>query len=190
MYKKVYEQIIGLLYAIDNCKVQNNDKWQEKHENNLELIEKNILPDGSGIDSGCTINREKSNKQKLVIDSAFHLMNNQGFYDGWIKFQVIVKPCLLFGFDINIKGQFSRRPKYSDLKIYLNELFGDCLNMLIDFENGKVKKLHKVCLDNLEKQIQAVLMSNIPLAENESLFYLLSIIKNELTKNAQITLER
>lgn len=122
MIKKLYQEIACLIIARDNCLKSNpvNQEWFDKHTDNLEYIERNILPSGSGIDSGCKFNLQKSTRNKIVIDSSFHCMDENGYYDGWIDFTVIIKPNLLSEIDLNIIGKFG---KNQDLKDYLYETF-------------------------------------------------------------------
>ena len=49
-------------------------------------------PMGSGIDAGSTIAFEECKPDKIVFNSAFHVLDSNGYYDGWIDFKVIVRP--------------------------------------------------------------------------------------------------
>jgi len=125
--KKVYQEIASKLLAMKNCKVSNNDEWLEKHKETLKKIIEDYLPHGSGFDSGCEIDYN-SNSNKFIIFSSYHLMNDNGYYDGWIDFDVIVKSSLAFGIDVTIKGLFSRLPMYAyGLKDYIHEVFHNSL---------------------------------------------------------------
>jgi len=70
-------------------------------------------------------NFNKSKQNKLVIDSSFHTMNENGFYDGWIDFSIIITPSLAHGLNIDIKGKFGK--KHQDLKDYLADLYYSAL---------------------------------------------------------------
>ena len=87
---KIYQKIAGLLKAIENCEKSENQEWQGKHENSLFQIATNFLPSGAGFDSGCTINIDKSNSKKIVIDCPYHCMDDVGYYDGWLYPQAII----------------------------------------------------------------------------------------------------
>ena len=78
-------------------------------------------PSGSGIDSG--IKLVSSSKQKMVFSVPFHHMDQNGYYDGWSEYTVVVKPELSeTGFDMLIKG------RDRDLtKSYLFDLFYEWL---------------------------------------------------------------
>ena len=135
MEKKLYEQIAGLVIARKNCETSNNEEWLARHDEALDYIESQILPSGSGIDSGCTIDRDKSTENKIVINSSFHLMDDCGFYDGWMDFRVVVTSSLLFGACVDVKGRFSdRNYKYSGHKEYLQDVFDNCLNGSVNTE--------------------------------------------------------
>jgi hypothetical protein len=118
--KKVYQELASLVIARQNCIKSNNTEWFNRHSEKIEHIIKNYLPSGSGIDSGIKIDLEKSNDQKLVFYSSYHNMDENGFYDGWSDFKLIVIPSLCFGFNLKIVGNFG---KYQDTKDYLCELF-------------------------------------------------------------------
>lgn len=121
---KIY-QILGVAnQARINCISAKNDVWREKWEDKINTIVNNYLPHGSGIDGKLEFNFEKSTQDKLIIDSEFHFMNENGFYDGWSNFSVVVTPdwrdC-----NIYVVGRF--RKKYSDTKDYLQDIFSEAL---------------------------------------------------------------
>jgi len=98
--KPVYKELARKIEAYHNSTKHNNQEWQEKHEKVIFKILQDYLPSGSGIDVGTDLDFEKSNKNKLVFVSSYHVMNPNGFYTHWIDFTVTVKPSLLFDFDI------------------------------------------------------------------------------------------
>ena len=83
-----------------------------------------MLPHGSGIDGTNTIDFDKSNDSKIIIQSSYHCMDEYGGYDGWIDFSVIITPSLENDFDLYIVGYFSdRHSKYAHVKDYLEDIF-------------------------------------------------------------------
>jgi len=129
---KLYKVIAGRVIAIENCIRSGNTEWKEKHE---ETLDKAIgfLPSGSGLDNGTTVNFEMCKTDRIVLDSSFHVLDENGFYDGWIEFVIILTPSLLNDFNISIVGKFSNRKNNirkdcSDIKSYLAELFADTFN--------------------------------------------------------------
>lgn len=104
--------------------------YNEPHLDRLdELLYK--LPMGSGIDAGSTIAFEECKRDKIVFNSAFHVMDNQGFYDGWIEFKVIVRPSFT-GFDLEIKP-LQRKKYFND---YLHDYVFDVFHYALDSEIG------------------------------------------------------
>lgn len=89
-------------------------EWRERAEQTIFDIEKEFLPSGSGFDSGCTVNLDKSTPEKLIIECPFHCMDEHGFYDGWVYPAVIVTPSLSFEFGIKINWK-GYRGKYKDI---------------------------------------------------------------------------
>lgn len=119
MIRKKYQQLgLNFMSYLSCIKLENNE-WKEKWEDEINKII-DSLPHGSGIDGKTEFNFEESKKHKLIINSGYHRMDENGFYDGWVDFKVIIQP----GWDcpnINIKGNFGK--KYDILKNYLEELF-------------------------------------------------------------------
>lgn len=115
---KLYQKIASTITAINNCRQSGNVEWLEKHKDALYSIEKNVLPHGSGIDAGCTINLEISNETRIIIDCPFHTMDEHGYYSGWRDYQIIIKAHLAFGFTVTVKGR-----DYNELKDYLSDTF-------------------------------------------------------------------
>jgi len=100
--------------------------YNEYHLDRLnELLDK--LPTGSGIDAGTTIAFEECRWNKIVFNSAFHVMDDRGFYDGWIEFKVIVRPSF-GGFDLKIEPL--QRKRYFDNHVhdYVFDVFHDALD--------------------------------------------------------------
>lgn len=115
-----YSRIANKLVAYDNCLKSNNNEWLARHESDLNELVENYLPSGSGFDNGTKFNWEESNRNKLVFDTAFHHMDENGYYDGWTEHKVIITPDLLFGFNIKITGR-----NRNDIKEYINQVFSD-----------------------------------------------------------------
>lgn len=110
---KQLQKLAQLLDARRNC-------VDSRHEIE-EMIKR--LPSGSGIDHGSKINYEKCSEKRIVIDSAFHIMDSNGTYTSWIDYQVTVTPDLQFLFNLKIVGPFSTTKNAAGLKYYLGELY-------------------------------------------------------------------
>jgi len=131
--KKLYKELAGLVVARQNCIESKKDEWLDRHEDRIESLVKEHMPSGSGFDSGTQIDLEKSNREKLVFKSGYHLMDDQGGYDGWIDFTVTVRADMLFDFDVTVSGMFSRlKSQYSGHKDYIAEEFILCLSLEIE----------------------------------------------------------
>jgi hypothetical protein len=76
-----------------------------------------LLPSGSGIDSGIQFDEDKSNPNKLIFRFGFHHMNSDGYYDGWTEHKLVILPE--FGsFDLRITGR-----DRNHIKEYLYDMF-------------------------------------------------------------------
>ena len=102
----IYKEIAKTIDARNRCHDKGNWEWYDKHSDRLEMIEKNYLPSGSGFDNGTSIDWENSTDNEIVLVSAYHKMDENGFYDGWVDLIINVTPSLAFDIDIEIDGDF------------------------------------------------------------------------------------
>ena len=115
---KKYIELAKAIAAKANCIKSGNEEWFDKWDDKINSIISS-LPHGSGID-GRTELDDKSTGDKIIINSEYHCMNEGGYYDGWINFRLTITGSLMFGFNLNITGNFG---KYQDVKDYLHEIF-------------------------------------------------------------------
>jgi hypothetical protein len=128
MKKKVYQELASRLVALRNCNESGNEEWADKHEDRINEVVSSHLPSGSGIDSGNEFDFDRSTPNKLVIESSYHVMDENGFYNGWIDYTATVEPSLQFGFTVSIRGKFGKR---QDIKEYLEELYTNAIRQEI-----------------------------------------------------------
>jgi hypothetical protein len=114
----VIKTLASAIDARKRCEQNKNVEWFNKWTEQIKDIEDNYLPSGSGIDSGCNVDLDKSTGEKVVISTAYHHMNDVGMYDGWTEHRVIVKASLMHDIDIQITGA-----NRNDIKEYLHEVF-------------------------------------------------------------------
>ena len=125
--KPLYQQFSSLICARQSCIHTGNEKWLQEHERRInKLID--LLPHGSGIDYDYFFDFEKSTRDKIIFSNAFHVMDEYGYYDGIIDFTIVVKPSLLFDFDLLIKGKFGNN---QDLKEYLYDTYDYALRNIV-----------------------------------------------------------
>jgi hypothetical protein len=124
---KKYQELAGRFTAYKNCLKSNNKEWEEKHYSKIEEII-NSLPHGSGIDGKTEFDFDNSKSDKLIINSSYHAMDENGFYDRWIDFSLIITPSLQFGFNLTITGKFGRN---QEIKEYLLDIFHSALDLEI-----------------------------------------------------------
>jgi len=127
---KLYQQLARSIDARQRCIDADpvNDFGLDIHEKKIEDIEA-LLPSGSGINTGTKVDIDRSTGQKLILFGSYDVMAESGMYTGVIDFEVIVKPDLMFDFDIRISGKFG---KHQDIKEYLDEVYYDALRMEYD----------------------------------------------------------
>jgi hypothetical protein len=101
--RKVYIELANGLRIINDryMKQELKDSWEAY----LADIIKNLLPSGSGFDSGCQLCWNDSTDSTIYINSAYHCRDEFGGYCGWIEFQVIISTpnSLLHEFELDFK---------------------------------------------------------------------------------------
>lgn len=117
--------IAALIGALAHCERLDRRDWAARHRASLQWIGDNLLPSGSGIDRGTTINVERSTGDRLVLDVPFHHMDGSGFYCGWTDYQIIVRPDWS-GIRVDVKGR-----DRNGIKDYLAETYEDQLTRTI-----------------------------------------------------------
>ena len=127
--QNVAQTIAGLLHAMANCEQSGNAEWHTRHGMTLSTIVREYLPSGSGIDNGTSLDRSRSTPERLVFETAFHHMNEHGFYDGWTAHTVTVRASLAYGLDIRISGR-----NRNDIKDHLYDVFGAALELPVHTE--------------------------------------------------------
>jgi len=124
MKTKLYALIANLVSAHANCVATQKNDAAAHHRDKLAGLTDGHMPSGSGFDNGTTLDLDASSEDKLVFNTAFHHMNENGFYDGWTEHKVYVTPSLAFGFDLRITGK-----DRNDIKDYIHECFASALKV-------------------------------------------------------------
>jgi len=83
-------------------------------------------PSGSGFDNGTIV--DKGRGGALEFRTAFHHMDDAGYYDGWTHHVVRVKPSLAWGFNLTVSG-----PNRNEIKDYIADVFDTWLNEEVDY---------------------------------------------------------
>lgn len=87
------------------------------------------LPRGSGFDCGCVI--ESATESKIVISTAFHHMDDKGFYRGWTDHKVIVTQTLLYDTpSIRVTGR-----NFRNIKDYIADVFHSLMSEPFEWVN-------------------------------------------------------
>lgn len=123
---KLYQVLATVSQAQANAIKNGNDEWAGIWEDVLDKLA-DLLPSGSGFDSGITAIR--LDKGNLILETAFHHMNEHGFYIGWTSHKIKVTPDLITGFNLEIGGR-----NYRDVKDYIGDLFNEVLNEEVDLD--------------------------------------------------------
>lgn len=126
---RVYECIARAFIARKNCEENGTEEWFERHSDRIEQLVHTYLPSGSGFDLGTSIDWDASRPDRLVFNTAFHHMDENGYYDGWTDYQVICRASLAFGFDLRITGRDRR-----DIKDYIHDAFHSALDRMLETE--------------------------------------------------------
>ena len=75
-----------------NCIESENTIWRDRHIGRVTRCMHEILPQGGGFDHEWTIDVVRSRKTdaRIVCSGGFHKMNENGYYDGWAYFDLIL----------------------------------------------------------------------------------------------------
>lgn len=134
------------IYKILANFVSSYKHWIVKHpdvadvfEDAIEKLVRAEFPSGSGFDSGTTLDLEKSSATKLVFLTAYHHMNDGGYYDGWSEnIKVVITASLRYAFDMRVTG--IRRKDRWHLQDYIVETFNYVLEKEIEYEWPFIKR--------------------------------------------------
>ena len=103
-------------------------------EEALRLVREH-MPSGSGFDNGTKLLlpdplKVRSGKQvdKLVFNTSFHHMNDNGMYTGWTNHSVIVQPDWS-GLSVQVTGRDT-----NGIKEFIGEVFDQALHMPVEVE--------------------------------------------------------
>ena len=127
MKQKLYAKIAGLLNARQNCLKFDNKEWYDKHTGTIEELVRKYMPHGSGIDAEMILDFNRSNENKLVFAFSYHFMDENGYYDGWESYSLIVTASLLNGFNMRFIGK-----NRDDIKDYFYQTFEYYLNAEVE----------------------------------------------------------
>lgn len=118
----LYRLLASKIQARLNCLASGNTEWKARHEDAIRQIARDVLPSGSGIDSGTSIDLDRSTGEKIVLLASFHHMNDGGMYDGWTEHTITVRASLIHGVDVTIGGR-----NRNGIKEYLGDVFAAVL---------------------------------------------------------------
>ena len=109
--------------------IQRKQDWLYKHVDMADELCKNHMPHGSGFDAGTQLDWDASHAEKLVFTTAYHHMNDNGYYDGWTEHLVTVTPSLAHGFHMRISGR-----NRNDIKDYIGDEFQHALGRNVEWD--------------------------------------------------------
>ena len=115
--RPLYKLIANALQAKRNCEESGNWEWRDKWNEKLDSYQE-LLPSGSGFDSGSEIDIDRSKENMIYFHTSYHHMDEHGGYDGWTSHTVTIKPDFVYDFEIQVHG--SNR---NDIKEYIAETF-------------------------------------------------------------------
>jgi hypothetical protein len=120
----LYKHIAQALEALSNCRNRGADgaKWASSWEDRLEKMQK-LLPSGSGYDTRALIDMIDIKPNRFIITGDYHRMDDNGSYNGWIKYKIVVSASLGHDFEIKVAGG------NADFKEYTAELFRNALRL-------------------------------------------------------------
>lgn len=118
----LYKLMASAIDARKRCDQTGNTEWFSRWSDLLHSVEKDLLPRGSGIDSGTAIDLDRSTGDRLVLSTAFHHMNDAGCYAGWTEHTITVAASMIHTIDLKISGR-----NRNEIKEYLADVFSTAL---------------------------------------------------------------
>jgi hypothetical protein len=116
------EKISRAYGARQRCQEHGREQWFENWSKTVEHCLQD-LPTGGGFSNWVML--AKSTPEKLIFESSYHAMLDNGMYDRWINFTITITPSFETRVNIGIRGDFGRA--YQDLKDYI----GDTLQPIV-----------------------------------------------------------
>jgi len=99
--KTLVQDIAATLQAKANCEASGNAEWHRRWSDRLARLERE-LPHGAGFDRGCAIVGFFCGDDRTIhIVAPFHRMNDDGYYDGWVSFDIYVRAAF-DGIDVTL----------------------------------------------------------------------------------------
>ncbi len=127
MGMKLYKAIARAIGSRNRC--LSKSVGHEAILNWEEQIRKfnDMLPSGSGFDCGTKINLDESNSNKIVINTSFHHMDENGGYNGWTNHAITIRAELEMDFTLRVSGRDKNQ-----IKEYIAETFNHDLMQDVD----------------------------------------------------------
>jgi hypothetical protein len=129
MKRVVYREIAACMDAMHRCQREHElpgkehlTEWIGKHWERAKRLTKEYMPSGSGFDMGTNLDKDRSTGDKLVLTTAFHHMDEHGYYTVWTDHTVIVESSLIHQFTLYVSGL-----DRNDIKQYISDCFYNCL---------------------------------------------------------------
>ena len=135
----LYRQLASTIEARLNCEQSGNAEWFARHTDSIKQMVDDLMPSGSGWDSGTKIDLDNSHADKLVFYGSYHHMNDGGYYDGWTEHTITVTPSLAHDYHIRISGR-----NRNDIKEYLHEEFSWTLETEIVWDSDRWRDIRFV----------------------------------------------
>jgi hypothetical protein len=133
MERKLYQVLASTIEARRNCaeRMETHSEWFEKHGDTIDQLVLELMPSGSGIDTGTAIDLDTSHGEKLVFHCSYHHMNDGGMYDGWTEHTITVTPSFS-GLNLRISGR-----NRNEIKDYLYETVDYALQTVVVWNEEK-----------------------------------------------------
>ena len=87
-------------------------------------------PSGSGFDANTALD-DKSTPKKLIFNTSYHHMDDDGLYTIWTHHKVIITPGFS-AMDIKVTGK-----DYNDIKDYIADVFWNWVHDNYDYQRQK-----------------------------------------------------
>lgn len=100
----IASRLAATLHAREHCRAHGNTDWTLRHTETLRRIMRGA-PSGAGIDNGTQLDESLSTPDCLVFRTAFHHMDEGGYYSEWTEHTIRARPSFVFGLSLTISGR-------------------------------------------------------------------------------------
>jgi hypothetical protein len=158
--KTVIKTIAMCVRALHDARKSRNNHGAALHQEILDYLEKNVLPDGGGFNTGTRIDllgcemhlpEPRGRHQRLTFRTSYQHFTDAGAPDGWTDHTVFVYPDLASDFHLKVHG-----PDRDGVNAFIYDVFDTTLSSpLTDTQQKAINKIIADWREDVSKKPEA-----------------------------------